>query len=588
MIFYVFSVRGQFQTSTAPFSHFITRRNDTLFNGDSIFRFVSFNVPNLHLLEDNFPFSEQNNWALPTSFEIKDAMQSVVDAGGTVIRQYCLRIHRSHEPEFFPKHLTAWRTFYEPAFLVMDTILALANSYGIRLIFPILEGPPWWGPKKEFAKLNGGQYRFDSQQIRDDYKHLFSYLVNRRNSVTGTLYKDDKAILCWETGNEMATSDSFLKEMAAFIKSIDQNHLLMDGNYGVRKAALTDPNVDIVSNHFYRKPAIFIRNDIKRINHRKAYIIGEWGFTEKKCSQILQETLNSSAAGALVWSLRYRYRNGGFTWHKNEGLHWPGGFTRAELVDEDTVFKLIRTTAYTIRNLQVPPPAPPHLLPVSHPSFISWQGSTRANRYSVERSENITDSSWVIVNDSLDETVIAYRPLFCDSSVIAGHSYYYRIIAHGPGGSSSPSNIEGPVFVDRHILVDEYLPENQLYFVNKGTQFTSDLPWRSKYDFHRRTGPSGSYLEYRFSGKINAVRLFTFFPKKKSDFSVSISSDSVSFKPVDLQSHEYPYLSANPKDNLLLPVLFSADDIPIQANRLRIYFPGGGAELGRCEIEFFN
>jgi hypothetical protein len=581
-------VWGQPQ-SGAGFSNFITRQNDTLFDGTEVFRFISFNVPNLHLLEDHFPFSEENNWALPTQFEIRDAMQSVTDAGGTVIRQYCLRIQRSHEPQFLPKHLTARHTFYEPAFLVMDTVLALANEYGIRLIIPILEGPPWWGPKNEFARLRDGNYRFDSPEIREDYKHLVSYVLNRRNSVTGTLYKDDKAILCWETGNEMPTTNSFLKEMSAFFKSIDSNHLLMDGNYGVRNAALDDPNVDIVSNHFYKKPAILIRKDISRINKRKAYVIGEWGFSEKKCNEILDQTLKSSASGALIWSLRYRHRDGGFTWHKNEGLHWPGGFSRSELTGEQNILNTVRTSAYAIRKMPQPPlqpPAPPHLLPIPHPSFISWQGSTRANRYSIERANNLLDDNWITVGDSIDETKVAYRPLFCDTSVIIGENYYYRIIAHGPGGNSSPSNIIGPVKVDKHILVDEFLPEMQKHHANKKTEFTNTNPWQFKYDFHRQKGSSGDYLEYEVDGNITAVRLFAFFPKKSKPFTISIGANTNRFTQIKHQTSAYPYTSTNPRDRLWLPVLFTADSITIQGNRVKISFPGGSGQLGRCEIEY--
>lgn len=573
----------------APFSHFITRSDDTLFDGDSIFRFISFNVPNLHLLEDNFPFTEENNWTLPTTFEIKDAMQSVHDGGGTVIRQYCFRIQRSHEPPFLPKHITDWHTYYEPAFLVMDTILALAPRYGIRLIIPFLEGPPWWGPKKEFARLRKRCHSFNSPEIREDYKHFVSYVLNRRNTVTGTWYKDDKAILCWETGNEMPTSTAWLHDIAAFIKSVDINHLLMDGNYGVRDAALDDPNIDIVSNHFYRKPASWIKRDLEKVNGCKAYIAGEWGWSPEKCGEVIEQIRRSGTASALIWSLRYRYRGGGFTWHKGEGLHWPGGFSRVELDGEKEILSLLRSAAFALRNIPEPPlspPDPPHLLPIAHPSFISWQGSTRANRYTIERTTLPDTGHWIVVGDSLDETVIAYRPQFSDTSVNIGASYFYRCVAHGPGGSSAVSNTIGPVTVDRNVLIDEFLPGSPLFTRQQRTVFTDEKPWRFKYDFHRQKGKRGSYVDYSVDGSITAVRLYTFFPKKADPFTVSVFTDSTTRTVLKMKIKEIPYCCADPKDHLRLPVLFSSDTIPLSTTHLRISFPGGNAQLGRCEIEY--
>ena len=571
------------------FQNFITRSNDTLFNGDSVFRFISFNVPNLHLLEDNFPFTQQNNWTLPTSFEIRDAMQSVTDAGGTVIRIYCLRIQRRFEPEFVPKHVIGWRTYYEPAFLVMDTILAYAREYNIRLIIPFLEGPQWWGPKTEFARLNDRHHSFDSREARDDYKHLVSYVLNRRNTVTGTLYRNDKAILCWETGNEMPTSASWLEEMAAYIKSVDPQHLLMDGNYGVRGTALDNINIDIVSNHFYKKPADWIKRDLKKTGGRKAYLAGEWGWTLEKCDNIIEQIRQSSTAAALIWSLRFRYRSGGFTWHKGQGLHWPGGFKRTELDSEKEILEAVRNAAFSIRKIPVPPlapPDPPHLLPIDHPSLISWQGSSRANRYTVQRADTADSSDWITVGDSIDETMVAYRPLFCDTTVITGKSYLYRCMAFGPGGNSAPSNIAGPVSVTYQLLVDEFIPGQEHFTRQMKTHFTSDKPWRYKYDFHRRKGSRGGHLDYTVNGTISKVRLYAFFPKKSRDFIVSVPDENGADIPVKLTKEEFPYCCANPKDHLRLPVLFSADSVPAASNHLRISFPGGGAQLGRCEIEY--
>ena len=81
-------------------------------------------------------------------------------------------------------------------------------------------------------------------------------MLTRTNTVTGVDYRDDKAILCWETGNELAAPHAWTHEIAAHIKELDPNHLLMDGYYAidpipVREEAVADPMIDIVSSHHY-------------------------------------------------------------------------------------------------------------------------------------------------------------------------------------------------------------------------------------------------------------------------------------------------------------------------------------------------
>ena len=574
-------------SATDAFNGFITRHDDMLFDGDTVVRFISFNVPNLHLVEDDFVFTDTNNWRLPDAFEIHDAFRSVQQAGGTVIRIYCLRIQKHDEPEIGPKHLTAPRTYNEEAFRVLDTVLALANDYGIRLIIPFLEGPPWWGPEREFARMRNRT--FDSREVRDDYKNLVSTLINRRNTVTGSLYRDDKAILCWETGNEMPTSGSWLSEMAAFIKHADPNHLLMDGNYGVRTVALENPDIDIVTNHFYKTPACIVRHDLHMIRGRKAYIIGEWGWSLQRTQDIIALTLdNRSVSGALIWSLRFHFREGGFTWHKGEGLHWPGGFTREELDNEAAILAAVRKDAFTIRGLAVPPfppPLQPTLLPITAPPMISWEGSAGANRYTVERA-NDPQGPWTCIADSIDDTRTAYRPLFCDTSAPIDSTCFYRVIACGPGGCSPPSLPSPPVHISCRLLIDEFIPGEERFCNTSGIRPATETPWRFKYDFERIRGRRGAHVDYCISGTAVQLRLFAFLRKDGEPFSLAASPDGEHFVPVPLEFSRYPYCCANPKDHLRLPVLAETYELPPNARFIRIIFEKSGVQLGRCEIGY--
>ena len=68
-------------------------------------RFISCNVPNLHYIEDNWRFDERNRYRLPTPFEIRDALLSVKQMGGRVVRIYALSVRKPDDPPEVPRHV---------------------------------------------------------------------------------------------------------------------------------------------------------------------------------------------------------------------------------------------------------------------------------------------------------------------------------------------------------------------------------------------------------------------------------------------------------------------------------------------------
>ena len=81
----------------------------------------------------------------------------------------------------------------------------------------------------------------------------FDFVLTRTNTLTGVRYCDDKAILCWETGNEFLRPPRGRAKSRAYIKSLDTNHLVMDGfnAAALRPSRSTFPDVDIVTTHHY-------------------------------------------------------------------------------------------------------------------------------------------------------------------------------------------------------------------------------------------------------------------------------------------------------------------------------------------------
>jgi endo-1,4-beta-mannosidase len=211
--------------------NFITAREGKLFDGDQEFRFLSFDIPNLLEIEDNVGFTNENPWRLPDPFEINDALETIRQLGGTVTRTYVITVKRTNDTPEIPRHVLAPGTFDETSFRVLDAVLAAANRAGVRLIIPLVDNWPWMGGRAEYARWRGktpDDFWSDPQLIAD-FEQTIQFLLTRTNTLTGLAYRNDKAILAWETGNEVASPPAWTREIAHYLKSLDTNHLVMDG-----------------------------------------------------------------------------------------------------------------------------------------------------------------------------------------------------------------------------------------------------------------------------------------------------------------------------------------------------------------------
>jgi hypothetical protein len=474
---------------SSVFKTFITLSGDKLMDESGEFRFISFNVPCLHYSEDNVPFTQTNPWRLSDEFEITDALESVRQAGGTVVRIYTLSVRRPGEDPNIPRHIIGPGQFDEKPFKSLDMVLAVANRKGIRIIFPFIDNWKWWGGIGACAAFRGKEPNdfWTDPLLFEDYKKIVSFVINRTNTITGVQYRDDKAILAWETGNELLCPPEWTAKAAAYIKSIDKNHLVIDGFHTMtlREQSIEDKNIDIVTTHFYPLIAgmsISTSYMIDRISHnasmargKKAYFVGEFGFIPTRDAEsLLQTVINEKISGALIWSLRFHNRDGGFYSHsepyggdKYKAYHWPG-FASGNAYDETGILNLMRQKAFEIRGktaspaglrmslsgelaggelvepiegaLPIEKPQAPLLLDIKDVAEISWQGSAGAQSYTVERAENkdgpgstLRQSSvqasspprgesrgWIIVGSDISDADVQYRPLFNDTTAEIG------------------------------------------------------------------------------------------------------------------------------------------------------------------------
>ena len=82
------------------------------------------------------------------------------------------------------------------------------------------------------------------------------------------------------------------------------------------------PEVDIVTTHHYpsrrnlKTFAEIIRENWEMARGKKPYVVGEFGFVSTaQMRDAMKTIMDTGMSGGLLWSLRFRDRDGGFYWH---------------------------------------------------------------------------------------------------------------------------------------------------------------------------------------------------------------------------------------------------------------------------------
>lgn len=179
----------------------------------------------------------------------------------------------------------------ENTFKKMDYIIYRANQNDIRLIIPLVDNWDHFGGMNKYVEWSPTASSHDEfytdAYCKQWYKGYVNYFLNRINSITGVAYKNDPTIMIWELANEPRcqsdpTGDklqSWINEMASYIKTIDVIHMVSTGEEGwYKKDGATDwkyngsqgtdfirnnksPYIDVCSFHFYPNDNGMTEND---------------------------------------------------------------------------------------------------------------------------------------------------------------------------------------------------------------------------------------------------------------------------------------------------------------------------------------
>ena len=578
----------------SQFQNFITASGDRLMDGNEELRFVSFNVPNLQYIEDNFTFTEPNPWRLADRYEIRDALMSIRQLGGRVTRMYVPSVRKEADDSGVVRHVLAPGVFNEEAFRAYDRVLEAANQTGVRVIIPLVDNWWWWGGPKEYAAFRGkskDEFWTDSLLIAD-FKKTVEHIVNRVNTFTGVPFKQDKAVLGWETGNELVCPFSWTKEIATYIKSLDTVHLVIEGTNSreISDDALLDPHIDVLSTHDYGPADRSIPQILKareKARGRKPYFVGEFGFIPTAdMRRVIDTVIASGTSGIMIWSLRGHNRDGGFYYHTND-YRWPG-FPSGSAWDEAGVISLFREKAYQINGTTpepVPVPESPTLLPIETPYKISWQGSTGAASYLIERRAD-NDLLWQVIAAGASDADFGYRPLYSDTTAAPGRRYWYRIRARNASGYSEESDPGGPVTVRSRMLIDEMGDTSRLFASSGNLTFPGprDVA-RARQDRSRVSGKTGDYIVYRLPGAISCVQVDVFATTKDAENSMALLSGSSADALSPLPCVRQVFAPMKNDYGFYACVRLSVRDIPPDHRFVRILL-ADNCQVSRVEITY--
>lgn len=246
--------------------------------------------------------------------------------------------------------------------------------------------------------------------------------------------------MAWETGNELLPPANWTGVIAEHVKSVDTNHLVLDGRYGIDPEALLLDTVDIYSDHYYPMSVVKLQSDAEQVySAAKVFLVGEYGWSDGSVDflqSFLEEaealTEAGKLAGDLYWSLFPHADDYGFVQH-DDGftLHYPG-----DTEDMASRAQLLREHAYYVGTGSSPPthnvPPAPLITSISG-AAIAWRGAAAAGNYTVQRTED--GATWDTICDSCADD---NDTPWVDENAPSDVTLYYRVMGHSLDGVDGP------------------------------------------------------------------------------------------------------------------------------------------------------
>nr|CAB76904.1 CEL4a mannanase [Agaricus bisporus] len=279
---------------------------------------------------------------------MNQAFSDIANAGGTTVRTWGFNEVTSPNGNYYQSWSGARPTINTGAsgLLNFDNVIAAAKANGIRLIVALTNNWADYGGMDVYVNqmVGNGQPHdlfYTNTAIKDAFKSYVRTFVSR--------YANEPTVMAWELANEprckgstgttsgtctTTTVTNWAKEMSAFIKTIDSNHLVAIGDEGFYnqpgaptypyqgsegvdfEANLAISSVDFATFHSYPEPwgqgadakawgTQWITDhaaSMKRVN--KPVILEEFGVTTNQpdtYAEWFNEVESSGLTGDLIW-----------------------------------------------------------------------------------------------------------------------------------------------------------------------------------------------------------------------------------------------------------------------------------------------
>lgn len=291
-----------------PTSGFVINNNGNFMLNGNQFYVVGPNIYWLGLTEEHTYPSQD---LIENMFIISAKMSS------TVIRSHTLGYSSGSNNSLFENvnNNDAWAP--------IDYSFVMAKKYNIKLVCPLTD-QYWWGNGNYGDICNKRGISKDqfwyNQDVRNDFKNYINSWLNHTNQYTNIKVKDSPELFLIELGNELGDirqspngswttlpTKEWISDISNYIKSIDNNHLILDGCDECLGSQQTDDfninSIDVYSAHFYG-------NDYNRLDTAawnssqkgKPFIIGEYSanFDDNWFNHILN---NPNVKGSIWWDL---------------------------------------------------------------------------------------------------------------------------------------------------------------------------------------------------------------------------------------------------------------------------------------------
>ena len=235
----------------------------------------------------------------------------------------------------------------------IDFLVAEAAKRHLRLILSFVDNWSFIGGAQQMRAWYGSSdkntFFFTDPRTIQDYKTWVKFVIDRRNTITGKIYRDDPTIMAWELMNEpqapLRIRNTWMAMMSRYVKTLDPNHLVTTGEDRPSMEDFAIPTVDFITWHGYpiyydvspqRLDRLITQSCTAAKTHDKPVLLEEFGFArsnrdpdQPQAYKMWLDTLRGDpdCAGWLVWRLVAR---------QDDGAYPPDTYDQFDVHDDDS------------------------------------------------------------------------------------------------------------------------------------------------------------------------------------------------------------------------------------------------------------